>query len=66
MKASVDPRFAARLPFPVPESVEFGVFRDLGNNSLHSPGIFTELPSGTPKEIMETATALSSFLNLGV
>ena len=52
---SVDPRFAAGLPFLVPEIPEFKAFRDSGR-------IFQQFSSGTPEQIPETATAFLSFL----
>ena len=62
---SVDPRFPAGLPFPVPEIIEFVAFRDSGKFfqqfSRDFPGVFLE----NPQQIPETATAFSSFLIWG-
>ena len=59
---SVDPRFAAGLPFPVPEIPEFVAFRDSANLSSNFPGAFPEFSSGTPEQTPKAATAFSSFL----
>ena len=59
---SVDPRFPAGLPFPVPQILEFVAFGDSGKFSSNFPGIFPGLPSRTPARTPETATAFSSFL----
>ena len=61
VRGSVSPRFAAGLPFPAPEILEFVVLRDSGKLSSVSSGIFLQFLSGTPKEIPETVTAFSSF-----
>ena len=49
---SVDPRFPAGLPFPVPEIPEFVAFRDSGNIfqqfSRDFPGVFPENPRTDP------------------
>ena len=58
---SVDRRFPAGLPFPVPEIVEFVAFRDSGKFSSNFPGIFPEFSSRTPEQTPETATAFLSF-----
>ena len=48
---SVDPRFPAGLPFPVPEIPEFLAFRDCRENYPSDfPGIFLEFSSGTPEQ----------------
>ena len=53
---SVDSRFAAGLPSPVPQILECRAFRDSGNS-------FPELYGReTPQKTPETATAFSSFL----
>ena len=70
---SVDPRFPAGLPFPVPEIREFVAFRDSGkffqqfSRDFH--GVFLENPRTDPGNSHsllefspETATAFSSFL----
>ena len=60
---SVDPNFAAGLPFPVPEILEFRAFRNSGKFSSMFPIIFPQLSSGTPETIPETVTAFfSKFL----
>ena len=59
---SVDPRFLAGLPFPVPEILEFVAFCDSGNFSSSFPGTFLEFCSRTPEQTPETATAFSSCL----
>ena len=60
---SVDPRFPAGLPFPVPEILEFVAFGDSGKIfqqfSRNFPGTFLQNSRKDP----ETATAFSSFLN---
>ena len=49
---SVDPRFLAGLPFPVPQILEFVAFRDPGNFfqqfSRNFPGVFLENPRTDP------------------
>ena len=49
---SVDPRFPAGLPFPVPENLEFVAFRDSGKYfqqfSRDFPGVFLENPRTHP------------------
>ena len=49
---SVDPRFPAGLPFPVPEILEFVAFRDSGRFfqqfSRDFPGVFPENPRTDP------------------
>ena len=49
---SVDPRFPAGLPFPVPEILEFVAFRDSGKFfqqfSRDFPGVFPENPRTDP------------------
>ena len=61
---SVDPRFPAGLPFPVPEILVFVAFGDSGKFfSSNFPGIFPKLSSRTPAKTPETATAFSSFLS---
>ena len=49
---SVDPKFAASLPFPVPEIPEFVAFRDSGKIfqrfSRHFPGVFLGKPRTDP------------------
>ena len=66
VQGSVDPRFAALLPFPVPEIPEsksswrFGIFF-----SRNFPATFPEFSSGTPK-IPKTAIAFSEFSKNGV
>ena len=62
VQGSVDPRFPAGLPFPVPEILEFVASRDSGKCSSNFPGTFPEQSSGTPEQTPETATAFSSFL----
>ena len=57
VQGSVDPRFAAGLPFPVPEILELKASRDVGRISNGFPGISL----GTDEEIPETATAFLSF-----
>ena len=51
---SVDPRFPAPLPFPVPEMVEFVAFRDSGKFfqqfSRDCPGVFLGSPEQTPEQ----------------
>ena len=59
---SVDPRFPASLPFPVPAILEFVAFRGSGKFSSNFPGTFPEFSSRTPEQTPETATAFSSFL----
>ena len=51
---SVDPRFLADLPFPVPEIPEFVAFRDSGTIfrqlSRDFPGVFLENPPSRPRK----------------
>ena len=51
---SVDPRFPAGLPFPVPEVLEFVAFRDSGNFSSNFPGSFPERKD--PRNISKSET----------
>ena len=55
------------LPFLVPEILEFLAFRDSEKKKKSSnfPRTFPEFSSGTPERIPQTATAFSSFLNIG-
>ena len=50
---SVDPRFPAGLPFPVPEILDFAAFRDSGKVfqqfSRDFPGVFPENPRTDPR-----------------
>ena len=59
---SVDPRFPAGLPFPVPEILEFVAFGASGNIFQQFPWTYPEFSLTTPEQAPETATALSSFL----
>ena len=68
VRGGVHPRFAAGLPFPVPQILEFVAFRDSGKFfqqfSRDFPGVFPEFSRRTPEQTPETATAFSSFLIL--
>ena len=61
-RGSVDPTFAAGLPFPAREVLECKAFRDSGSFFRMFPGIFPEFSLGAPEKIPETAIAFSSFL----
>ena len=62
VQGSVDERFAAGLPFPVPETLESKGFCDSGRVFLHFSRDFRRIFLGNPEEILETATVFSSFL----
>ena len=53
VRDGVDPRFAAGLPFPVPQILEFTAFRDSGKCfqqlSRDFPGIFLGNPRADPR-----------------
>ena len=63
---SVDPRFAAGLPFPVPEIPEFVAFRDSGTFfqqfSRDFPGVFL----GNPQTHPTNSHSLLEFSGIGV
>ena len=63
VQGGVDPRFAAGLPFPVPEALDFiEDFAIRGKFSCIFLAIFPEVSLGTSDEIPGAATAFSSFL----
>ena len=49
VQGSVDPRFAAGLPFPVPEILELTAFRDLETFTQHFSPNFPAIFQGTKK-----------------
>ena len=60
---NVNPRFAAGLPFPDRELLEFVAFFVTREKfSSNFPGTFPEFSSRSPEQTPETATAFSSFL----
>ena len=63
---SVDPRFPAGLPFPVPEILEFVAFCDPGKIFQQFSRDFPGLSSGSPEQTPETAPAFSSCLTWGL
>ena len=64
VQGSVDPMFAAGLPFPVPEILEFKACRAIREKSRNSPGIFPQLSCRTSRAAKRGGFQTGGFSDL--